>query len=523
MKTHAKILYAIVACSLLRLVFNPTPADAVPVSANSITNNANVVGVFFDPGVSPPSATDITNYTVYNKVGVITITNITLDTSGQYATLQLASNVGEFFYVDVTNVMDFGGTNTFGNVSCYLRDFGNSDIGTVGDPSPAGSVFSALTDKFEISASGSDIGGTNDHFRFLYQDATGNFDMAAYVSSFIANDPSAKAGLMARENLTPGSQTIQTYITPVTGSNEVEVAVRTVANGSTTDTGFQIGPRAAAAGNSWLRMTRIGDTFTAYHGSNGVNWTVSGITTQAFSTNLFLGMAVTSHTNGDIATATFESFDAYCARPGDTVIPSLTVSVIGTNLAFDWPRTPRDFTVQISTNLTYWEYLLAPIFETGTNASGRQMLVPLDFSTNQIYGRLTRAERVIPDPPLALQTGIILTMGNCSLFTTLQNTLPCSPDIEVTDAVALTRLVAPQNTTVTFSTVDSSSDLDTVMNVHHLPYSVDYCDDNSAGNLKSKRTFTTTNVRTNFSMVIGVKPSTPVTPTKQIRLKMVIE
>ena len=523
MKTHAKILYAIIACGLLRLALDPTPAHAVLVSANSITNNANVVGVFFDPGVASPSATDITNYTVYNKNGAITITNITLDTSGQYATLNLASNVGEFFYVDVTNIVDFTSSNVFGNVSCYLRDFGNSDIGTVGDPSPAGSVFSARADTYEIIASGSDIGGTNDHFRFLYQDATGNFDMAAYVSQLNAADPSAKAGLMARVNLTPGSQTIQTYITPITGANEVEVAMRTVANATTTDTGFQIGPRAAAAGNSWLRMTRIGNIFTAYHGSNGINWTVSGSTTQAFSTNLFLGMAVTSHTNGDSATAAFESFDAYCARPGDGVIPSLTVSVSGTNVALDWPRTPRDFTVQISTNLTYWQYLLAPIFETGTNATGRRMFVPQSMSTNQIFARLTRAERVIPDPPLALQTGIILALGNCSIYNTLQNSLPCSPEITVTNAVALDRLVAPPNTTVTFSTVDSSADLDTVMNVHHLPYSTDYCDDNSAGNMKAKRTFTTTATRTNFSMVIGVKPSTPITPTKQIRLKMVIE
>ena len=520
MKTHAKILYSIIACGLLRLVFNPMPACAVLVSANSVTNNANVVGVFFDPAVTLPSATNITNYVVYNKIGAITINSISLQTNGQYAVITLASNVGEFFYVDVTNIVDIVSSNVFGNVSSYLRDVGNSDIGTVGNPSPAGSVFSARADTFEITASGSDIGGTNDHFRFLRQTATGNFDMAVHVTRLDPTDALSKAGLMARESLTPGSRTIQTYVTPTAGSNEVEVAVRATTNGTTTDSGFQIGLRAAASSNGWLRLTRIGNIFTAYHGTNGVGWTVSGVTTQAFSTNLFLGMAVTSRTNGATTTAEFKGFEAYCARPGDATIPSLTVSVSGTNLVLSWPRTPRDFTIQISTNMTYWQYLLAPIFETGTNATGRQMLVPLNFSTNQIYARLARAERVIPDPPLALQTGIILALGNCSIYTTGQPTL-CTHT--VVDAVALDRVVALANRKITFSTVDSSAELDTVLSGFVFSTLQTICDDNSAGNNKSMVQFTTGSSSTSLSVVVAAKPGTPTTTTSQIRLKMVVE
>ncbi len=521
MKNHAKGLYAIIACGLLRLAFDPMSARAVLVSANSVTNNANVVGVFFDPAVTLPSATDITNYVVYNKNGVLPISSISLQTNGQYAVITLlGTNVGEFFYVDVTNIVDVASNSIAGNVSCYLRDMGNGNVGTVGDPSPAGSVFSARADTFEITASGSDIGGTNDHFRFLRQTATGNFDMAVRVTRLDPTDSLSKAGLMARENLTPGSRTIQTYFTPTAGSDEVEVAVRTSPNGTTTDSGFQIGPRASASSNDWLRLTRIGNIFTAYHGTNGVSWTVSGVTTQAFSTNLFLGMAVTSRTNGATTTAEFRGFEAYCARPGDGTIPSLTVSVSGTNLVLDWPRTPRDFTIQISTNMTYWQYLLAPIFETGTNATGRQMLVPLDFSTNQIYARLARAERVIPDPPLALQTGIILALGNCSIYTTGQ---PMICTHTVVDAVALDRVVALANRKITFSTVDSSAELDTVLSGFVFSTLQTICDDNSAGNNKSIVQFATGVSSTSLSVVVAAKPGTPATTTSQIRLKMVVE
>ena len=94
---------------------------------------------------------------------------------------------------------------------------------------------------------------------------------------------------MARETMTPGSRTIQTYRTPTGGSNEVEVAVRATTNGLTTDSGFQIGARDSASANPWLRLTRTNNTFTAYHGSNGLDWTVSGVTTQAFIGTLNIG------------------------------------------------------------------------------------------------------------------------------------------------------------------------------------------------------------------------------------------
>ena len=522
MKTYATFLYAAVTCGLLRLTFDPMPANAVLVSANSITNNTDTVGVFFDPAVTELSATNIANYVVYNKNGALPISSISLQTNGQYAMITLlATNVGEFFYVDVTNIVDVATNAVSGNVSSYLRDFGNGNVGTIGNPSPAGSTFSARSDVFEITASGSDIGGTNDHFRFLSQTATGNFDMAVHVTRLDPTDTLSKAGLMARQSLATGSKTIQTYITPAAGSDEVEVAVRTTTNGTTTDSGFQIGPRATASVNNWLRLTRIGNIFTAYHGTNGVSWTVSGITTQAFTTNLFLGMAVTSRTNGATTTAEFQSFEAYCARPGDSTIPSLSVSVSGTNLVLDWPRTPRDFTVQISTNQTFWQYLLAPITETGTNAIGRRMLVPLSISTNQIFARLTRAERIIPDPPLALQTGIILALGNCSIYNSTANSLPCAGS--VIGAVALDRVIVPPDRKVIFSTVDSSAELDTALSMFVFSTLQTMCDDDSAGNGKSMITFTTASASTSVSMVVATKPNTPTTTTRQIRMKMVVE
>jgi hypothetical protein len=264
-----------------------------------------------------------------------------------------------------------------------------------------------------VTAGGSDVGGTNDFFHFISRQVVGDFDMAVFVNRLDEPSLLSKAGLMAREDTAPGSRTLQTYFTSPGGSNEVEVSVRATTNGMTTDAGFQIGPRASASPLRWLRLTRTNNTFTAWRGTNGEDgWTVSGITTQAFASTLNIGMMTASHTtNGTPTTAEFIGFRTSGVRPGDGIVPTLTGSVIGTNVVLNWLRTPGDFAVEASTNLTStnWAFLLLPILEVSTN--GRAMEVPLNLLTSSLFLRLRRVERVIPDPPFLLTTGIILSPG----------------------------------------------------------------------------------------------------------------
>jgi hypothetical protein len=507
---------AVCACLLTSL----TQLRGELVSVNTITNNASTIGIFFDVPVTLPSATNPSNYFVHTKTGTFNVTGVTLQTNGQLAALTLPSNIGEFFYVEVTNVVDIASNSLAQTLMGYISDYGSTDVGTIGDPSPAGEVFTALNDAFEVTASGSDVGGLDDHFHFVYREVVGDFDMAVRVTQLEATTPQSKAGLMARETLTEDSATIQTYFTPIAGSNEVEVAVRSITGGTTTDSGFQIGPRAAASSNEWLRLTRSGNLFSAYHGTNGVNWTFSGSTTQAFASTLNVGMMVTSQTNGATTTASFNSFGVLGAKPGDATIPSLSASLSGTDVALEWLRTPNDFTVEVSTNLLEWSLLLAPIFETGSNNVGRLMLVPMDLFGNTFFARLVKVQRVIPDPPLVLQTGLILSVASGNLTGASDTTL-CS--YSVTNAIAQTSMTAVPGKTVTFTTIDSSTPLDTVLKVRRLPDLVPPCDDNSAGNLKARQIYSTTTTRTNFTLVTAVKPATPTSPTLAIQVRIIIQ
>ena len=58
---------------------------------------------------------------------------------------------------------------------------------------------------FDLAGSGTDIGGTADQFGFYYRTMTGDFDVRVRVEGLSGADAFAKAGLIAREALNPGS------------------------------------------------------------------------------------------------------------------------------------------------------------------------------------------------------------------------------------------------------------------------------------------------------------------------------
>lgn len=518
MKTHATICRALVLFSLLKLALNPSTTSAALVSANSITNDANTVGLYFEPPLTLPSATNLANYTVMTKAGTLPITSVTLQTNAQFVTLGLSVNVPEFFYVRVSNLVDTAASTINNEAFCYISEYGSADVGTGGDPNPAGTVFTPHGDTFEVTVGGSGIGGTSDGFHFIYRSVIGDFDMSTTVTRLDLADPESKAGIMARESLAVGSRTLQTYLTPAGGSNEVEVAVRTTTNGATTDAGFQIGPRAVASSNTWLRLKRVGNIFTAYHNADGgTNWNISGVTTQSFSTNLLIGLAAASNTtNGTPTTAGFCAFQTTGVRPGDNILPTLTGSVVGTNLVLNWNRTPRDYMIEASTNLltspTNWSFLLFPVLEVSTN--GRAMEVPLNFAPS-LFMRLRRVERVIPDPPLVLSTGIVLSPGTGGLVdaTGIGSYLCTGTSYPVlgtyADALPSGQIIAAKGTPVTFSSASSDALVDTVLQVRN-PAGQKTCDDSTGGLYKALVVSpTTSSSQTNLYQIIIAPRSGP--------------
>ena len=173
-------------------------------------------------------------------------------------------------------------------------DWTSQDIGST---SPAGSATYG-SGTFTLKGAGADIWGSSDAFHFLHQVMTGDGTITARVNSVQNTNGWAKAGVMVRESLTPGSKHATTVVTPLNG---VSFQWRVATNGTSTSatTGGITAPR-------WVRMVRQGNTFTSYQSANGTSWTQLGTPlTMTMNSQVYVGLAVTSHNNGTLCEAVF--------------------------------------------------------------------------------------------------------------------------------------------------------------------------------------------------------------------------
>lgn len=483
------------------------------VSLNSITNRS--IGLCFSEPVKLPSAIEPLNYIVNG--GSVTVTNVALRPDGQSVELLLALPIGEFFSVTVTNVADVVGNQAADAKTGFVSPYASTTIGNPADPQPVGKVFTCFPESFEVTVGGSDIGGTSDHFHFIDQTVIGNFDLRAQVRRLDFAHPESKAGLMARESLAAGSRTLQTYFTPVQGSNQVQVSVRPTTGGPT-HSSFQIGPNAAAAPLCWLRITRSNNVFSTYHSTNGVSWNVSGVTTQSFSTTLRVGMAVCSSTNGQPTTASFTDFRADGAQPGDNLVPAAAVALSTTNIQLNWQRTPRDYAVEVSTDLIEWSLLLLPIRQ-GPNPSDRSMVIPITPGYTQLFARLTRVARVIPVEQPAffapassgsgVTPGIILSPENGLARTSYSGTF-CGTSIlsSTVFAPSATSIIIPVTTTRSIDTVPSDTSVNTVLQVRNASLATSCNDDAYGLGTKSRVKPLPGATSTTFKLLVAARANT---------------
>jgi regulation of enolase protein 1 (concanavalin A-like superfamily) len=167
------------------------------------------------------------------------------------------------------------------------------NIGAVGI---AGSA-SYNTGTWTVAGSGADIWGTSDQFRFVYRTLSGNGTITARVVTQTNSNAWAKAGVMIRESLAANSRHAMTIVTP---SNGRRMQYRSSTGGSSTDVNGGTGGVPV-----WVRLVRSGNTFSSYRSADGVTWTLIRSQSITMGTNVYIGLAVTSHTNSALSTATF--------------------------------------------------------------------------------------------------------------------------------------------------------------------------------------------------------------------------
>ena len=158
-----------------------------------------------------------------------------------------------------------------------------------GYPASVSSFVEDPVGTYTMTASGADIWYQADEFHFAYKTLTGIGSIQVQVLSVDNTNVWAKAGVMIRETLEPGSVHATMVVTPAQG---VSFQRRTVTDDSSsnTDTGAIVAPY-------WVKIERdIAGNFTASSSTNGSTWTMQGTPENIpMGSNVYIGLAVTSH------------------------------------------------------------------------------------------------------------------------------------------------------------------------------------------------------------------------------------
>ena len=236
-------------------------------------------------------------------------------------------------------------TSTSGTAT-YTADFdpGSSALPSgwtsvdIGAPlMPGETDYSTATSSFYSDGGGIDIAniGAAEQFHFTYQTLTGDGTIIARVRYQTDSDPYAKTGLMIKQSTTPGSPEVASLVTPDVSPNTPNIngigctltdpgagcdapldpVTPTVGHGirlqASNGADDAITSAATLAGftdpNKWLKLQRVGNTFTSWFSTNGSAWRLIGSTTVPMSGPVLIGLFEDSHQNHQLSTAVFDN------------------------------------------------------------------------------------------------------------------------------------------------------------------------------------------------------------------------
>jgi regulation of enolase protein 1 (concanavalin A-like superfamily) len=153
-----------------------------------------------------------------------------------------------------------------------------------------------------MTAIGTDISGTADQLHFAYKRLAGNGSITAKVLSVSNTDSLAKAGVMIRQTLEPGSVHAAIIVSPANRAMFLRRINTDETTSSTSRPGVSV-PR-------WVRLTRSGNTFTAQHSANGTSWTTVGSPVEiTMLSDAYVGLCLTSRNANAVCTAEFSDID----------------------------------------------------------------------------------------------------------------------------------------------------------------------------------------------------------------------
>jgi hypothetical protein len=300
-----------------------TPSPSVPtgLAASNVTTSSVALSWNASTDAGGPG---VGGYYVYRNGN--TSTPLATVTSGTtYTDTTVAPSTAYTYQVaafDTATPANVSAPSTAINVSTPSAGGGGTtwtggDIGAVGIPGS----FTQSGGTFTVKGSGADIWGTADAFQFVSTSLTGNGSITARVVGQYTANSWTKAGVMIRETLGASSSYAAVEVTP---GNGVVYQARTSTGAYAVTTQ---GPMVASP--YWVRVVRSGTTFTGYASANGSSWTQIGTYTANMASQVYVGLAVTSHANLSLTTAVFDNINGGSGSSTVTLSPlraALTLS-----------------------------------------------------------------------------------------------------------------------------------------------------------------------------------------------------
>ena len=282
---------------------NANPVPSTPLCLNAAGDATPRIALDWNP------ASGATNYFVKRATvsggPYTTITNVA---GTNYSDTAVTRGATYYYVVSGTNAFGESFYNSMEAVASagLPSPWFDVDIGAVGT---SGGADYNYTGTFTVKGAGSDIGGTADVLNFAYTSMTNDGSIVARLAIQQMGSSIDKVGLMMRETTNAASK-----LAAVILDSQLDKARLPTRSGTGSGMVWIDGPSMTWP-VLWLKLQRVGTTFTGFVATNAVNWIPVGTNSFTMNSIISVGLAVCSRTTSaldissfdNIATATWSS------------------------------------------------------------------------------------------------------------------------------------------------------------------------------------------------------------------------
>ncbi len=315
----------------------------------------------------------------------------------------------------------------------------HSDIGTASQTGVSGHT----SGKFFVESYGSDIWNNSDDFRFVYRTLTGNGSITAKITYMNKFNTWAKAGLMIRENLSPGSVHSMVVMTPQNVYTRSQKRLST--NGSSIDV-EKLNRLGDYVLYNWFRITRTGNSIKSEISYNKVDWVELDQETIPMGNQVYVGMVATGATPDGPCKAWFDSVTVTSVN----IPPTVSITSPVNNATFTIPAN-----ITINATAADADGTVSNVqFYNGNTLLGTDATAPYTYTwTGVAAGAYSITARATDN------AGAIITSTAVSITITYSNV---PPTVNIISPVNNTTFTAPASITINATAADANG---TVSNV----------------------------------------------------------